>query len=341
MKKIAICTLVTLMILSVFSGCSRYEQEPLTEYSANTEHELGDGSVTVNFEEFDSHTVYIPVIVSGIDSSVWPSLQAGIEEAVKDYNITVEYFVSTTSADLNAQAAAFRSALTKNPRAVCLYSTDYSNLTSYINKLKAADIPLILLDDSFTDIATAYCRPSGYAVGEESAHRLCEAINMDGKIAIAATNWSNLHTAEIIDGFKNTVEQNYPDVEVINMPNTPNVTPSAQCTQFLSSNPSLDAVFSTDADVFEAMVTASRAVDSGDKVIFSGIGANYGLKYALSTEAAYGTFLLNYTEWGYNAMKTAFSACIGGEFDSVILSEYVWVNAKNMSLPTIQNLIQY
>ncbi|MBQ3048877.1 MAG: substrate-binding domain-containing protein [Oscillospiraceae bacterium] len=341
MKKFAICALAAVIILSVLSGCSAYEHEPLTDYASVPEEQLANASVTVNFEDLGS-SVYIPVIVSGLDNSVWLSLQAGIDEAAKDYNINVEYFVST-SADAKTQEAAFRTALTRSPDAVCLYSTDYSSLTNYINKLKAADIPIILLDDSMPDIAAAYCRPSGYTVGEESAHRICEAIDMKGKIAVAATNWSDTNITKMVEGFKTTVEQNYPDVEVINMPNNPKLTSYAQCSQFLSANPSLDAVFSTDSVIFDSMVNAARTLpNSGSSdIIFSGIGANYSLKYALSTEDAYGTFVLNYTSWGYNAKNTDFSASIGGEFDTVILNEYVWVNAKNMSLPTIQSLLNY
>ena len=350
MKRYFFCVLALLIVLCSFSGCSRYQYKPLTDYSnldlSSPEPLLGSGRVTVTHPAYNTHQFFIPVVIGDLDESIRVPLLEGIDSAAKDYNITVEYFIAENKTDVQTQSDALCEIMARNPQAVCLMTSDLSNLTHYINKLRASKVPIISLDNSMTTpLASAYCKPDGAAAGEEAAHRLCEAVRTKAKIAVAASNWSDAVSSEIIESFKSTIAQNYPKVEVINVPNNPEVSSYEQCFSFLSSNPSLDAVFAVDTKIFNSLINAKRSYvrglddDENYELLISGVGTNPNIKSALPTEEVYGTYLIDYTEWGYRAMSTAFSACIGGEFDPVIQSKYVWVNAENLNLPAIQNLL--
>ncbi len=373
MKKIFRTITALVLLLALFSGCSadRISYRSLVDYSkldaSAAEQKLGGERVTLSIPGREARQTYIPVIVSAQYDGVWLPMKEGIERAAKEYNITVDYFVSPSGSDGQEQTDAFKDILTKNPQAICLIAADTSKLTAYLNKVIASDIPIVSLDNSLPAGSVAYCRANGRSVGEVAASRLAEVIRSRGKIAIAASDWKNVTSAEIIESFKKAVEDNFPKIEVVNVPNNPDVSMREQCSAFFAANPSIEAVFGTDREAFECLISASRALrepaaddesseesessgkndnknskDEEPRIVYvSGVGTSPAIDEAIVAGEALGTYIIDYTEWGYKAMTTAFSACVGGEFEQEILTDFIWIDTSNMELPLIKRLLSY
>ena len=113
---------------------------------------------------------------------------------------------------------------------------------------------------------------------------------------------------------------------------------------------SIDAVFGADREAFECLLSSSRSLieNGGDdedetpthrSIVIVGIGSSPEIEDSLRSGEVLGTYLIDYNRWGYNALTTAFRACIGGEFDSVVTTDYVWVDADNIDLSPIRKLL--
>ena len=355
MKKIFSIAALLFLVPVLFSGCSsdKISYDPLFDYTrldeSSPEQHLGDEHITIDIPGRSSHQTYIPVIVSGLDENVWAPMQEGIERAAKEYNIHVEYFVTEEDESRQYQTDAFREVLTNNPGAICLIADDTSRLAPYLNKVVAADIPVISLDSSMPVGSVAQCRANGRSAGEDAAKQLAEAIRSRGKVAIAASDWKNVTSAEIIESFKNAVAENYPKIEVANVPSNPEVSMYEQCSAFFVSNPSIEAVFGVDSKSFECLISASKAIKAATtdddeeprNIYVCGVGTSSFINRAIQSGDALGSYIINYTDWGYNALTTAFSAYMGGEFESEVLTDFIWVNTENMGLPLIKKLLSY
>ncbi len=357
MKKFFCIAAVTLALLAPLCGCSgdRISYAPLVDYNriaeSSPEQYLGDEHIAIDLPGRGVRQTYIPVVVSGLDDSVWLPMKEGIERAAKEYNIAVDFFVSNENDAWRAQVGSFREILTNKPGAICLIAADTSKLAAYLNKAVAADIPVVSLDSSMPTGCVACCRANGSSAGEDAANRLAEAIRSRGKVAVAASDWKNVTSAEIIESFKTAVSENYPKIEVVNVPNNPEVSMYEQCSAFFVSNPSIEAVFGVDSDSFECLISASRALNSATPgededeeprtIYVCGVGTTPAINSAISSGDALGSYVIDYTDWGYNAFTTAVSAYVGGEFKSEVLTDFIWVDRGNMGLPLIKKLLSY
>ena len=222
-------------------------------------------------------------------------------------------------------------------------------IDTLLDAVVAADIPVISLDSSMPVGSVAQCRANGRSAGEDAAKQLAEAIRSRGKVAIAASDWKNVTSAEIIESFKNAVAENYPKIEVANVPSNPEVSMYEQCSAFFVSNPSIEAVFGVDSKSFECLISASKAIKAATtdddeeprNIYVCGVGTSSFINRAIQSGDALGSYIINYTDWGYNALTTAFSAYMGGEFEPEVLTDFIWVNTENLGLPLIKKLLSY
>jgi len=344
--------LLALISLLLLAGCSYngIGHEPLKDFAEGPDAALlGKETIAINLPEYSSGRIYIPVIAGAQPSRIWLPIREGIERAAKEYNITVEFFVSENDADYTTQITAFRKALTRNPKALCTFSLDQAHVSAYLTKVSAAGVPMISLDSAVPTGCVASCKPNAISAGEDAAKRIAAAINSRGKIAIAASDWKNVTSAEMIEGFRNIISENYPKIELVNVPSNPDIGMLEQCALFFSTNPSIDAVFGADREAFECLLYSSRSLTEGGddedeaptrrSIAIVGIGSGPEIEDSLRSGEVLGTYLIDYSRWGYNALTTAFRACIGGEFDSVVTTDYVWVDADNIDLSPIRKLL--
>lgn len=144
-----------------------------------------------------------------------------------------------------------------------------------------AGITLINYDRTLTGLdpdTYYYVAGDNYGMGVMGAEYIAEKLEGKGKSVIVSIPAYGAIFAERVQGYRDTLAEKYPDIEILNEYGAENGSPEvglALMTDVLTANPEIDAVYSTDDELSIGLIQA--IVESGRmgqiKVITGGGGA--------------------------------------------------------------------
>lgn len=95
--------------------------------------------------------IYIPKVVDGTND-FWSSLISGTEMAAKEYNVELEIMAPANELDVQRQMELLEEAIDKNPDALLVSPSSFTELTDVLEKAKQQGIPIVFVD-SYTEEA--------------------------------------------------------------------------------------------------------------------------------------------------------------------------------------------
>lgn len=95
--------------------------------------------------------IYIPKVVDGTND-FWSSLISGTEMAAKEYNVELEIMAPANELDVQRQKELLEEAIDKNPDALLVSPSSFTELTDVLEKAKKQGIPVVFVD-SYTEEA--------------------------------------------------------------------------------------------------------------------------------------------------------------------------------------------
>lgn len=194
---------------------------------------------------------------------------------LKAQELEIENYRIVTSSNVNEQASQIDEVLSQDVGAVVLLPhTDELSLAA--QKLVDADIPLIVFDRRVDVDYTAYVAGSNPEIGEETANILGEELEGSGKIAVLNNPSAGSVSYERVDAFKAVMEENYPDIELVDMTveNFTQESGLSVATDMLVANPELDAIFSIDDESSLGILQAIKDAGREDIQFLSGAGGS-------------------------------------------------------------------
>lgn len=166
-----------------------------------TDITIGYSSYNVNFEYTKAQVDQFKEAVEAVNEEYGVNWKVITTDAQQD--------VQKQANDIDDLIAAGCKVINMNP-----YSADGS--VSACKKVMDAGIPLFLTDRLInTDDYTAYFGGDNRGAGEDSAHYMAELIGEKGKVAHIQGTIGASATNERGGGFTDTIEAEYPDIEVV------------------------------------------------------------------------------------------------------------------------------
>jgi len=196
--------------------------------------------------------------------------RAGIEAAGKELGVETK-FLGPTGYDMGAMVNTIEQAIAENPAGIEIIGF-VEELAPAINKAIEAGIPVVTLDaDTATSDRYTFIGTGNYNAGRQSAQILGDALGGEGKVAVTSVvGQTNLD--ERLQGFRDELEENYPDMELIQVVDHPSDEQIAAdgVKAVLQANPDLAGVASVEATGGKGAATAVKEMDKvGDVVIVS------------------------------------------------------------------------
>lgn len=149
---------------------------------------------------------------SGMD--YWKRQLKGFEDAAESLNVSVEYR-GTTHYDTDEMIALVEQIIAKKPAGIAIAPINKTAINTVINKATEAGIPVVLFDtDAPESNADAFVGTDHYYAGLEAAHQLAEYIDYRGQVAVMMNKKSD-QDRDRVQGFKETIEKNYPNIEMV------------------------------------------------------------------------------------------------------------------------------
>lgn len=185
-------------------------------------------------------------------------------------------YVMTTAPDANKQASDIEELIAKKVSAVVMLPIEVDAMTAIARKLKAANIPLIVVDREInTSEFTALVKGDNLGIGTNAARYIGGTLKGSGSVVEIIGVPASV-TTQRAQGFRQELSKLYPDIKII----------ASQAGDFqqdksktvmqdiLRTNPKIDAVYTHDDEMALGVLQAIKEAKRTDIKIVTGAGGS-------------------------------------------------------------------
>jgi ribose transport system substrate-binding protein len=216
----------------------------------------------------------IAVLTKNYSSPIFVALRAGANAAGKALGVQVVNYVPSTADNVPAQMGLIGDAIKDKPDAIVLVPVDAGKMGSAVEKISAAGIPLVNVNEKFAsgDIV-GYVGVDDYELARATGRYLLKAMGGKGNIVVFNGPTDNLTAQGRARGFADALKE-FPDVKVISttMAAYSRSVSSKAMKDLLYRNPQIDGVLSANDPMAMGVVEALKAANKKSLVI--GINAS-------------------------------------------------------------------
>ncbi|KKI94032.1 LacI family transcriptional regulator [Bacillus sp. SA1-12] len=335
MKKLLLVYVILFSIFSIYLYNYYLKESFLYPFGKNEEQlqgDMGEKYVMVTF-------------LAGID--YWKSAIKGFEDAANELNVSVEYR-GATQYDSHEQITVLEQVIAKKPAGIAISAINPYELNTTINKAIEAGIPVVLFDsDAPSSKALSFLGTNNYVAGETGAHKMADLLNRNGKVAVI-TLPDQLNHQERTDGFVETIEEEYPRMEVVEIKDGKGdqLRSEQAALDIIKEHPDIQGIFTTEANGGVGIAQATESLKKEQQIRIISFDTDKRTldkikEGAISATLAQGTWNMGYWSmqflFQHNHGTSSFSPTQQGE-QSAILPEYV---DTGISVVTKENIEEY
>lgn len=244
MKKL----LSLLAVVLFFAGCGQKQEAA-----------AGKNIVLITMDSLDEH---------------WLSVKKGAEAKVKETpGYSLVFRAPAGKTDPNEQTRMVEDAINQQAAAILLAPTDAAALAPVAAKVKAAGIPMILVDSPITtEDYDAFLSTDNSAAGALAADTLAKLIGSKGKIAIVHAQAASGTTIARGQGFEKRMKEIAPEVKVVSVQYSDGDKARALniATDIMTANPDLVGFYTSNEGSTVGVARAIEEKGMKDKVLLVG-----------------------------------------------------------------------
>ena len=341
-KKIALL-LVGAMAVAAFAGCGSTKEdtsastttETTEEASENTTEEAAEETTEETAEETteeaDAGTATYTIAASHGYGAVqhWEIKTIGMQDAAND--LGVEFTYKYADGDLQQEVADIENFVEMGADYIIVGPCNSEGIVPTIEDAQSDGVMIGTCDIGIDGVDVAsFVSSDNYGIGVIAANYIGEQMGGEGEIAVLT--WPSASaTADRVEGFVDTLEENYPDIEIVAEQdcNADRQTSMDAAEAIIQANPDIQFIYGANAEMalgaYAATASTNRsdikvvAVDTDDEVM-EAIKNGTNLVATVSQDP--------YT-MGYQAMENAVKALNGEEVEDVLI-ECELVTADNV-----------
>jgi ribose transport system substrate-binding protein len=230
-------------------------------------------------------------------------------------------------------------ALDKSPAAIGFAALDSQAATPLLQQAEAAGIPVVAFDSGVdSDIPVTTAATDNLAAAAEAAKQMVEAIGGEGKVALIVHDQTSLTGVQRRDGFVEYIEQNAPDVEIVEIQyGGGDQAESADLAKaIIAAHPDLKGIYGSNEGSAIGVVQAVKELGLPDgQLVIIGFDSGKAQTDAIRDGLMYGAITQNPVGIGYETVKAAVAAINGETLPKSIDTGFYWYNAENIDDPEI------
>ncbi|MFW6295366.1 MAG: substrate-binding domain-containing protein [Halanaerobium sp.] len=195
--------------------------------------------------------------VSGIE--YWKPAYRGMEAAAENLGVSTKY-TGANDYDINEQVTVLEQVISQDPEGILLTAINPDALEKPINEAMDEGIHVVTFDaDSPESDRHSFLATSNYEAGETAAHHLAELNDEKGDVGLITVP-GQLNHEERAKGFEETIEDDYPDMEVVSKQDgeSDQSKSASAMGSMLQSESNLVGVFATEASTGVGAGTAVK-----------------------------------------------------------------------------------
>ncbi|MEG1287418.1 MAG: ABC transporter substrate-binding protein [Clostridium sp.] len=308
---------------------------------------FGCGSTSTSTEGGDTASAegaqkYVAIVSKGYQHEFWKTVEKGAQTAGEEVNLKVTFEGPDNETMVDKQIEMVENAITKKADIIMLAPLDSKALLPVVQKAEEKGIPVITFDsDLESDIQKSFIATDNKAAGAVAAKETAKLMDNKGQVAIVAHNEGTSTAQERRDGFKEEIEANYPDIEIVSIQYSDGDHAKAlsKATDIMTSNPELKAIYATNEGAAIGVATAVKEKGKADVVKVVGFDSSEQEIKFLEEGAITGFVVQNPYNMGYLGVKAASDLLDGKTIEKRIDTGATYVNKDNMKDEEIQKLL--
>ena len=329
--------LMGLLVIFVFSACSG-DSDTSSDAETDTETESTDE----NSSEGESDKPYIALISKGFQHQFWQAVKEGAEQAAEEFGVEVTFEGPEDESQVDKQMEMFRNALDRNPDAIGFAALDSQASVPLLEETVERDIPVIAFDSGVdSDIPLTTASTDNYGAAALAAEKMAELIGGSGKVAVIVHDQTSVTGVERRDGFVETIENDYPDIEIVDIQygGGDHLESTDLTKAIIQAHPDLAGVYGANEGSAIGVVNAVREMGKEGEIVVVGFDSGKQQIDAIKDGLMSGAITQNPVGIGYETVKAAVEALEGKELPEVIDTGFFWYDANNLDDPEIQTAI--
>ncbi|WP_207646379.1 ABC transporter substrate-binding protein [Cellulosilyticum sp. I15G10I2] len=339
MKKILVLVFILLLIIGAIDREIQAKTLAATNVASTTESVLVLPTVPTILP---ANNIYIPLIVKGLQAEFWQPVRMGAERAARDYGIEITFEGTYGEGETEAQLDILRNVLDRNPQAIVLSAVDSRAATPYLERARAAGIPVIGFDSGVdSPIVRTTVATDNYGAGALAASKMAELLDGTGKVAVIVQDDTSRVASDRRDGFVDIIEQQYPGMEVVAIKyGEGNVDLSAErAKEIIREHPDVSGIFGGNEGSAHGVIKAVKELNKEGEILIIGFDSGRILLDAIREGVVAGAVTQNPSAIGYLAVEAAIRAYRGETLPPFIDTGFIWYDSTNIVHPEIQELL--
>lgn len=271
----------------------------------------------------------------------WYNAQvAGLKATFEELGVEI---IAITDADFSPdkQVSDIETVLAQNPDIIISIPTDATATVAAYKKVAEAGVTLVFMDQPANDLEAgkdyvSVVSADNYGNGVASAHILANSIGKKGKIAALYHDADFFVTEQRYEGFKKTIQDEYPDIEIIaekGVSDSDLVSQSqSQADAIINQNPDLKGMWAPWDVPAEGVMAAARSAGRTDlKITTIDLGESIGVAMAQNQLIVGTSAQRPYNQGVTEAEIAAGSRVLGKDYPTYVALSALPVTRTNLS----------
>lgn len=350
-KLFTILSILAMLLLVLSLGVFAQDDETETEDEDATEEMMEEEEMeeepfcTEEVREMlneEYGEVFIPVISKGFQHQFWQAVNLGADMAAEDCGVTISFEGPESESQVDRQIEMLQAALDREPDALAFAALDSIAAVPLLERADEEGIPVVGFDSGVdSDIPVTTAATDNVAAAAHIADRMAEMIGGEGQVAVIAHDQTSRTGIDRVDGFRNRIEEEYPDIEIVDIQYAggDHLRSTDAAKAIILSNPDIDGFFGANEGSIIGVLNAVIELGmEGDLVV---IGYDSGLQQteAIRSGTITGSVTQDPIGIGYKAVEAAVMALLGEELEETIDTGFYWYDAENIDEENIQAVL--
>jgi ribose transport system substrate-binding protein len=285
----------------------------------------------------------IALVSKGFQHQFWQAVQSGAEEKAEELGVTVTFDGPASETEIDAQLQMLQSAIERQPDAIGFAALDPEACVPLYEQAEEAGIPIVEFDAGCeSEVPLNISKTDSLVAGALAADHMAELIGEEGKVGIVSHSQINSTGVERRDGFVNKMEEEYPDIEVVDIQygDGDHLQSADIAKTMLAAHPDMAGLYGTNEGSAIGIVNAVNelGLEPGEVTIV-GFDSGQAQIDAIKSGLMAGLVTQDPMGIGRSTVESAVKAIEGEELEEVVDTGSYWVDQSNVDDEDIQAML--
>ncbi|WP_110590239.1 MULTISPECIES: ABC transporter substrate-binding protein [Microbacterium] len=291
----------------------------------------------------DSDATYVAMVSKGFQHQFWQAVNDGAQEKADELGVEITFEGPASETQVDDQLNMLQTAIDREPDAIAYAALDPEACIPLYEDAESAGIPVVQFDAPCnSDYALTLAATDGVAAGALAADHMAELIGGEGKVGVIGHSQINSTGVERRDGFVNQLEDEYPDIEVVDIQygDGDHLKSADIAKAMINAHPDLKGLYGTNEGSAIGVVNAANELGlTGDDLTIIGFDSGAAQINAIKAGTMAGAITQDPRAIGAKVVQAAVDVINGESIDDYIDTGSYWYDAENVESDEIQAML--